>query len=55
MCPSPISNRGEGRRPMSDLSSLIDEWMENLLHDLDPVYAWEFLWDRLDICKVVSA
>ena len=34
---------------MSDPSSLIDEWMENLLRDLDPEYAQETLWDRLGL------
>lgn len=34
---------------MPDPSSLIDEWAENLLRDLDPEYARESLWSRLGI------
>ena len=34
---------------MPDSSSLIDEWAENLLRDLDPEYARESLWDRLGL------
>jgi len=34
---------------MPDPSSLIDEWAEDLLRDLDPVYARESLWSRLGI------
>ncbi len=34
---------------MSDPSSFIDKWAENLLRDLDPEYAQETLWDRLGL------
>ncbi len=34
---------------MPDPASLIDEWVENLLRDLDPEYARETLWDRLGL------
>ena len=34
---------------MPDPASLIDEWTENLLRDLDPEYAREALWSRLGL------
>jgi len=34
---------------MPDPASLIDEWVENLLRDIDPEYARESLWSRLGI------